>query len=263
MTDLGKGIYTLSEAARLVRTDARKIRRWLFGYDYTRRMGHERRQYRSEPLWRPEYGVDEFQESVIGFRDLMELRIVREFVARGVPLAVVRYCLAAARDLFGDDYPLTRQRFLTDGETIFHEALDQIASSEDGPALLDLKSRQHVFRTIMKDSLYGGIEYEGELARRWYPEGKSRPIVLDPKLQYGHPIILPASVPTSVLYAAWLSEGKKKSTVAKLYEVEPRYVELAVHFEEKQKWPRLVGQFFMGVNEGFCPAGLGGHCRRG
>jgi len=30
-----------------------------------------------------------------------------------------------------------------------------------------------------------------------------------------------------------------------------------------EKWPRLVGQFFMGVNEGFCPAGLDGNSRRG
>lgn len=233
MSDLGKGVYTLPDAARLVRTDVSKIRRWLYGYRYCKGAGNKRREYQSEPLWQPEYRADELGERVLGFQDLMELRIVREFVARGVPLIVVRYCLAAARELFGSNYPMTRQRFLTDGETVFHEALDVASTTEDGPALLDLRKRQHVFRTIVKDSLYAGIEYEGDVARRWYPEGRKHSVVVDPELQFGHPTIEQAGVPTAALYAAWLAENKKKITVAKLYEVGVRQVDAAVRFEEK------------------------------
>lgn len=76
------------------------------------------------------------------------------------------------------DYPLTRQRFLTDGETIFHEVLET-EDLENEPGLLDLRRRQHVFRSIIKDSLYAGIEYDGEEARRWFPEGKNYPVVVD------------------------------------------------------------------------------------
>lgn len=233
MSDLGKGVYTLPDAARLVRADASKIRRWLFGYDYSKGVGNDRRRYHSEPLWQPQYGTEELGERVVGFRDLMELRIVREFVARGVPLIVVRYCLAAAREMFGGEYPMTRQRFLTDGETVFHEALDVVSISDEGPALLDLRRRQHVFRTIVKDSLYAGIEYDGEVARRWYPEGRGHAVVVDPEVQFGHPAIEQSGVPTAALYAAWLAEGKKRATVAKLYEVDPRHVDAAVRFEEK------------------------------
>lgn len=237
MSDLGKGVYTLPDAARLVRADVTKIRRWLYGYDYGKGSGEDRRRYHSTPLWEPQYRMDELGERIIGFRDLMELRIVREFVARGVPLIVVRYCLAAARELFGGDYPLTRQRFLTDGETVFHEALDVVSSTEDGPALLDLRKRQHVFRTIVKDSLYAGIEYDGALARRWYPEGKRHAVVVDPEVQFGHPAIEQSGVPTAALYASWLAEGKKRATVAKLYEVDARHVDAAVKFEEKLRQP--------------------------
>jgi uncharacterized protein (DUF433 family) len=233
MSDLGKGVYTLPDAARLVRGDANKIRRWLYGYDYAKGTGDDRRRYHSSPLWDPQYGANELGGRIVGFRDLMELRIVREFVTRGVPLIVVRYCLAAARDMFGGDYPLTRQRFLTDGETVFHEALDVAATTEDGPALLDLRKRQHVFRTIVKDSLYAGIEYDGDVARRWYPEGKRHAVVVDPEVQFGQPAIEQSGVPTAALYAAWLAEGKKRATVAKLYEVDPRHVDAAVRFEEK------------------------------
>lgn len=169
---------------------------------------------------------------MIGFRNLMEARIVREFVARGVPLIVVRCCLKEARRMFGCEYPLTHQRFLTDGETIFHEVL-QAEDLGNEPALVDLRRRQHVFRTIIKDSLYAGIEYDGEVARRWYPDGRSSPVVVDPDVQFGQPIIEQAGVPTAALYAAWLAEGKKRATVAKLYEVDPRHVDAAVRYEEK------------------------------
>lgn len=232
MTQTGIGIYTLPDAARLVRTDVAKLRRWLYGYSYRKTDGDVKRDYRSSPLWIPQYSPRELGEQVIGFRDLLEARIVREFVGRGVPLIVVRRCLAEAKRLFGGDYPLTRQRFLTDGETIFHEALE--TEGADGePALLDLRRRQHVFRTIIKDSLYAGIEYDGEEARRWYPEGRKNPVVIDPEVQFGHPVIEPVGVPTAALYAAWLAEGKKRATVAKLYEVDARHVDAAVRYEKK------------------------------
>jgi hypothetical protein len=202
MSDLGKGVYTLPDAARLVRADAGKIRRWMFGYEYGKRTKDERRHYHSQPLWQPQYSVDEFGERILGFRDVMELRIVREFVARGVPLIVVRYCLAAAGEMFGGKYPLTRLRFLTDGETVFHEALDVAATTDDGPALLDLRRRQHVFRTIVKDSLYAGIEYDGDVARRWYPDGKRHAVVVDPEVQFGRPTVEQSGVPTAALYRA-------------------------------------------------------------
>lgn len=230
MAQAGIGVYTLPDAARLVGTDAPTIRRWLYGYPY-KKAGKDK-QYRSSPLWTPQYSPDDLGERVIGFRDLMEIRIVREFVKRGVPLIVVRHCLAAARDIFGGDYPLTRQRFLTDGETIFHEVLET-EDLENEPGLLDLRRRQHVFRSIIKDSLYAGIEYDGEAARRWFPEGKNHPVVVDPEVQFGHPTIEQSGVPTAALYAAWLAEGKKRATVARLYEVDPRHVDAAVRFEEK------------------------------
>jgi uncharacterized protein (DUF433 family) len=229
MAHAGSGIYTLPDAARLVGTDVATIRRWLYGYQYSK-AGNERR-YASGPLWQPQYTADEFGERVIGFRDLMEVRIVREFVERGVPLIVVRNCMEEARRLLGD-YPFTRQRFLTDGETIFHEVVEAEDLDKE-PGLLDLRRRQRVFRTIIKDSLYAGIEYDGDLARRWFPEGKQHPVVVDPEVQFGHPTIEQSGVPTAALYAAWLAEGKKRATVAKLYEVDPRHVDAAVRFEEK------------------------------
>jgi uncharacterized protein (DUF433 family) len=230
---IGHGIYTLAEAARLIHGDRKAIKRWLFGYDYSHRdaEGHGRRQYHSDPLWTPEYSDEHFGEKVIGFRDLLEIRIVREFVEHGVPLLVVRRCLEIARREFGvGDYAFSTRRFCTDGKTIFHEVL----RGSDEPEMLDLRSRQYVIRDIIKPSLYAGIEYEGDVARRWYPEGKRRKqVVIDPAVQFGKPIIEEAGVPTETLYATYLAEGRDEQAAARIFEVHPRHVKAAVQFEEQ------------------------------
>lgn len=227
---LGLGLYTLREAAGLVHEERRTLKRWLFGYDYTARAGEGRARHHSDPLWRPQHAAADLGEPVIGFRDLLELRVVREFVQRGVPLIVIRRCLDTARELFGGDYPLTRQRFVTDGATLFHEALKH---GEAEGHMLNLRTRQYVFREIVKDSLYAGIEYEGEYARRWYPAPRSRAVVLDPSVQFGHPVLTDSGVPTASIYASFVDEGRNKARVARLFEVDPRAVDAAVRFEER------------------------------
>lgn len=229
MQALGLGLYTLGEAAALIHAERRMVKRWLCGYGRNVKVGEGRAHRHSEPLWKTQYAAADLGASVIGFQDLLELRIVREFVNRGVPLLVVRRCLEVAREMFGGDYPFTRYRFMTDGATIFHEALKQ---GEAEGAVLNLRNRQYTFREIIKESLYTGIEYDGAYARRWFPErGKS--VVLDPDRQFGHPSLAASGVPTASVYATYLAEGRSKAQVARLFEIEPKDVAAAVRFEER------------------------------
>lgn len=233
MTQLGLGVYNLADAARLVRADRRSIKRWLYGYDHSHRKGGDVERRHSPALWAPQYAREELGEEAIGFHDLMELRIVRQFVSHGVPLQVVRRCLDTARELFGAGYPLTRRNFVTDGATIYVESIEAAAREGDIEAgsLLNLRSRQYAFKAIIKDSLYAGIEYDNGQARRWYPEPRSRMVVVDPALQFGHPIVEACGVPTASLYAAYAAEGEDRGRVARLFDIDPRHVEAAVRFE--------------------------------
>jgi uncharacterized protein (DUF433 family) len=99
--------------------------------------------------------------------------------------------------------------------------------------VLDLRTRQYAFREIIKDSLYAGIEYDAGTARRWYPEPRSRKVVIDPGVQFGHPVIEECGVPTASIYASYLAEDRDKALVARLFEITPRQIESAVRFEEK------------------------------
>jgi uncharacterized protein (DUF433 family) len=231
----GTGIYTLPEAARLIRVPVQKMHRWLYGYTYSKKAKGETSRAYSEPLWAPQLSKDDFDAEVIGFRDLLEVRFVAAFVAHGVPLTIIRRCLETARQLFDVDYPMSSGAFKTDGKTIFAEAVEQ--SRREGK-LLDLKTRQFAFRDIIGPSLYAGIEYAGHQAVKWFPQGSRSPIVLDPARQFGSPIIDASGVPTSVLFASYLAEGanaQAASRTARAYDVPVRVVDAAVRFEENLK----------------------------
>jgi uncharacterized protein (DUF433 family) len=225
---LGGGLYPLTQAARLVGQEPRNVRRWLHGYSWKYRDGYSS----SGPLWKLQYVDDEDlgSEQVLGFHDLLELRAVAKFASYGVPLIVIRATIEAAQEQYGR-YPLHTHRFLTDGKRIFLDAVER-ATGQD--KLLDVHGRQFVFDSIIRPSLYEGIEYRRSgVARRWFPMHGSKVVVLDPCIQFGEPIVASAGVPTDTLAAAVAAEGGDRKRVARMYRISPAAVSAAMSFERQ------------------------------
>lgn len=215
----GIGLYTLQEAEHLTGAASREVSRWLFGYTHANGV--------SKPLWETQLANFEDSEKVIGFRDLLELRIVKAFTERAVPIRVIRAAIQNARAMFKSTHPFTTHRFLTDGKGIFHEALNE----DSEPQLTDLVKRQMVFEHMIRPELYAGIEFnaDGE-AKRWYPMKKSSAIVLDPEISFGKPILSDYGVRTNVIAMTYATEQNKK-TVAAIYDIPLSAVDIALKFE--------------------------------
>ena len=222
---LGTGIYPLHQAARLVGAQPRAVRRWLKGYSWNCNEGRSS----SQPLWCTQLVDQGLPDEVIGFRDLLELRLVAAFVKHGVGLKVIRATVDEAAATFGGSYPLTNHRFLTDGKRIFLDAIEATGERR----MSDLLRKQFVFSEIIKPSLYAGIEYSAGGALRWFPMGRRRDIVLDPALQFGTPVLTAVGIPTDTIHAAFIAEGGDKAMVARVFDIAPRMVSAAVEFEEK------------------------------
>jgi uncharacterized protein (DUF433 family) len=215
----GIGLYTLQEAERLTGATSREVSRWLFGYNF--------KNQSSLPLWETQLSALEDHEKVIGFHDLLELRIVKAFTEHQVSLRVIRAAIENARSIFSTQYPFTANRFLTDGKSIFYEAMQEHGE----PKLTDLVKRQMVFEHIIRPELYSGIEFtaKGE-ARRWFPVKKSRAIVLDPEISFGKPILADFGIRTNIIAMSFDVE-KNKRTVAALYSIPISAVEAAIRYE--------------------------------
>lgn len=224
-TLIGVGLYSVRGAARLIGTEPREIRRWLFGYRFKSGAGEFRA---SPPLWRTELSDEESE--AIGFHDLLELRLVKEFVLRGVSLRVIRRAATRARELFSLPHPFTSLRFMTDGKSVFYEA----AGEEGGQSLTDLLKRQRVFDEVVRPSLYEGIDFtQDDLARRWFPLRKSNEVVLDPDLSFGQPSLTRYGVPTDAIVSAVEAEEGDIQRVARIYELPVKSVRAALNFERR------------------------------
>ncbi|MDL2354641.1 MAG: DUF433 domain-containing protein [Pseudomonadota bacterium] len=213
------GLYTLKEAHRLTGAKPREVSRWLFGYQF--------KDGASDPLWRTQLADVEAGQKFIGFRDLLELRIVKAFIEHKVSLRVIRAAIDSAKDIFSTEYPFTANRFLTDGKSIFYEALHSHGEVE----LTDLVKRQVVFEHIIRPELYAGIEFTASgQAKRWFPLKRSNVIVLDPEIAFGKPILAEYGIRTDTLAASFAVEQDKK-LVASLFDIPLAALNTALRYE--------------------------------
>ncbi len=219
----GIGAYSLSEASALLGVSPVTIRCWLFGYSYD----HHGPLTEQEPLWRPQYGIDQ-DEPLLGFRDLMEARIVRGLRKMKIGLPTIRECLRQAREIVKDDHPFSTRLFKSDGKRIF---LEQIGDDNAG-TLLDLKQRQLVFRQIVAPS-FVDLEFDADAASRWWLLPNKHTIVLDPARSFGQPIETTTGVTTLRIAQAVKAEGSIER-VSKLFELRPAVIKDALSFEQRK-----------------------------
>jgi uncharacterized protein (DUF433 family) len=97
--------------------------------------------------------------------------------------------------------------------------------------LVDLRSRQHVFRSIVAPS-FKGLDFDADVVARWYPFGSERSsVVVDPARSFGRPIVR-EGIPTEILALAMEVEGSVER-VAALYEIPIQSVRDAADFQRQ------------------------------
>jgi hypothetical protein len=213
-TIFGLGIYSPRDVARLVGGSAHEVLRWTRGSGPT------------DPLWKAHYQfLDDTTE--LSFLDLVEVRVVKSLRRAGVSLQAIRYALDLAENRFGLARPLATRRFQILGSEILMDALEN-----DGE-LISLARKnpgQKVFTEVVKQSL-SDLEYDDDYVARWRPAIASH-VVIDPKRQFGTPLIDEYGVSTNMIYSEFLV-FKDARYLAKIYEVPLRFVNDAIKFEQR------------------------------
>jgi uncharacterized protein (DUF433 family) len=209
-THVGVGLYSLAEAARLLKIHHSKIQRWTKPDD-----GLFPRYF--DPA-----------EHTLTFLELMELQFIKMFRSEGVALQAIRKASEAAAKKFRTAYPLCVKRFDTDGTAIFATLIDK---QTDAESVEDLRHGQLVFGQIVKP-FFRKLEYDGQIEpSRYWPMDKSGRIVLDPARQFGKPIDAQSGVPVSTMIDA-LNAGEDAPSVAKWFDIPLAAVKAAIDFEK-------------------------------
>lgn len=216
MTQLGKGIYLVPQAARLVGVPARRLRRWLLGSpDHAAAVPTPPSIFDGHPS--------------LDFADLVSALFIKAFRNHGVSLQHIRRVAEKAAQELGTEHPFTLRDFATDGRRIFRWIGDEVEARK---LLVDIEREQYVMRPIF-EPLLRAIDYGvSAAAQRWYPIAERHEVVVDPALAFGEPTV--GGVPTRVLYGP-VAAGDSPAEVARWYDLSEAEVLAACEFETKMR----------------------------
>lgn len=226
---LNIGIYSRADAARLLGVTQPRLRRWVSGYTY---LSHYRRpgERRSRPpVIRTDLPLID-DTWALSFLELMELRVVKKLVDRGLSLQKVRARADLCAKEFGTMHPFASRRVFTDGAEVF-----AAVSADETPDVVEL--RQGRQRQVISDEVFRPFLEEIDFdpstqhAYRWWPMGRSWPVILNPRVAFGAPVVQGTALRTAT--AARMALAVPLEQVAEAFELPVRSVEAAVEFERQ------------------------------
>ena len=209
-------MYSFGEAARLANVSTSTVRNWLFGY--TAR-GRE-----VPPLFQSENG------HMVSFLQMIEIMVAGRFrksaSRKSIPFNTVRDAYVKAQEHWGIPYPFAHLKLEAIGGHIVHFLREGAVSYQalDSP-------EQWTLPGLMRDTI-DQIEYEQELAIRWFPIGKTVPIVVDPRLSTGLPVIQGRGVTVDAIRKRFKA-GLRIEFIAKDFEMDTSLIETALQYWER------------------------------
>lgn len=218
---LGKGIYSIPDVSRYTGIDPRKIKRWTNGY-----------KSKNEKTHPPVYNSD-FQsmgnKTSLSFLDLIEIRFIDAFHKYGVSWKAIRIASEKAKEIIGKDHPFATRKFYTDKKSI----LTRIAIAEKENELLNLVNSQYEIDEILSPCLIEGLDFNDlDVAFRWHPAGRNKPILIDPSHNFGKPVVDKIFMDTKLIFDLYKT-NKTIEEISYWYDVDRELIQYAVEYEEK------------------------------
>jgi uncharacterized protein (DUF433 family) len=215
---LGEGIYLIKDISKILKLPYEKVYRWIVGY----RGNSLNEDYN--------YVFGDDDNRAINFYSLIEFYTFFKLREKGVSthdikilharLAIdlnTKYPFAKAQDYFVDKKK-KRKKF------VYYKYFDSLIR-------LDRK-KQFSFDFIINDFL-DKIEFDdSNFARRYFPIGKDRNVVVDPRKQFGQPTILGRSIKTQTIYSLHQG-GESAEDICTLYNVTLKDVEDVIYFHNQ------------------------------
>ena len=212
--------YTIPEAAAFIDRPSSTVRRWALGHRRTQRG----QRVRDEPLI--VIDGDRHDSVALSFVNLLELRFLAGY-RRRVPLQSIRRALEFSASVLHVDRPLLSLEFKIHGKSLF---LRYAAEGSDD-YLLNASRRGQLAWPDALDEFIESIDYEDEIARRWWPLGRSEPVIVDTLLNGGRPSTALAGVRTIAIAVQREKEGLAVPDIAYDVGATENEVRAALRFE--------------------------------
>ncbi len=212
----GIGVYTVAEAARYARMPVGTLNAWFFG-------NSQRAPMRAA-------GIEDAETKAITFVDFVEALAIRALRAdHGVSLQKVREAIRAAKDRYGIEFPFARR----DHRTVLVGKDLHIFLADDPANPVGLTSRdagQKSFTPCI-EAYMQDLEFDAEGMAKLYTTFtyQNQQVVMDPKRQFGQPVVAENGITAETLWRAAVAEGGFERA-AEVYEVSVEAVRAAYRY---------------------------------
>jgi uncharacterized protein (DUF433 family) len=212
---LGIGLYTIPDVANILNLDGTLVQRWLREY-WGNRFSSKQDNFSSWGRGR---------DKAVHFFTLIEFYVFYQLRKQGVSAQNIAKSYEIIRQELDTAFPFANSIILTDGKKIFY--------SKDGDLIINAdKSKQINFKSIIEEFCHK-IDFDKDAyALRYWPLGKEKNIVVDPRHQLGQPTVKNTNILAETLYSMYTS-GEKISFISSLYDVPENDVKASIEFFKK------------------------------
>lgn len=213
---LGIGIYTASEIAQILRVPYRKVYTWMNKY-WDGKLGE---------LYGTKYSWKMHGTRAVSFHTFVEFYVMMRFSEAGVKPAQVLKAHSELMQMYDTAFPFALKNILEgircDGKHIYLQTKQGI---------IELNGTKQFNLEIIK-IFFINLEFgSDDLASRYWPLGKEKTIVVDPRRKFGSPVFKDRNIYPETFYGMYKA-GESPEFIAHLYEVSKEMIMDAIEFCE-------------------------------
>lgn len=188
---LGDGIYLTKDVADILNLSYYKVYNLMKGFWHT-------------------YTFGEDKNRAVNFYALIEFYIYFQCRENGMSAQKLKKCHAQLSKDLKTRYPFAHYEISTDFKNIWAKESENLMKA-DGKLQYDLLPLLNKFLHRVS---YG----KDKIANKYYPLERTKNVVVDPKHQFGHPIIEGTGIKTKTIYCLFLA-GESNKKISNLYNI--------------------------------------------
>lgn len=211
--DFGQGLYTASDAAAILGLKENKVSYWFRKY--------VKDVFETQTNYRYYYNFKNL--TAVNFHTLIEIYVFNFLKEKNIKTAKIVQAHQELSKLLKTPYPFSHAEILlASGIDILYQLGEILAVSGTG-------FQQAISEYVMPYSKK--IEFRENLADKYYPLGKDHSVVINPKNQFGSPIIEGTNIKVSTLTNLYRG-GEKIEFISQLYDLTEKQVKDAITFDK-------------------------------
>jgi len=213
--EIGNGIYTLPDLARILNLNYHKVQRLLNEY-WDKRLAND---------FSEKYSWTVGKSKAVSFHTLVEFYIFYQLKESGVSTQGILKAHKELSNIFQTPFPFAKSEILEGLNCFGKKIVFEITKDE----IIDLDSTKQLNLKFIKNFMHKLDFDNNNLAERLYPLGKKNSVIIDPKNQFGQPTILGTNLFPETIYNLYKNKESKKF-IASSYDISLKQVNDAINY---------------------------------